>query len=182
MKSKRNKGFTLVELIIVIAILAIIMLIAIPNFSGIRQRMQVRADKASAAQICKMVRVWYTDNYATKNQSEIPDLKDGETVVLTPYSELDGIEKHISKDMIADSLLINSNPNKGAKYPGGGKYYVTVLYSGISTRFIVGIDYAPDTTGTGVLIAPTLQRPTGTVTEDIVKYDGTKPDWAFLEI
>ena len=56
-----NKGFTLVELIIVIAILAIIMLIAIPNFSGIQQRMKVRADKATAAQIGKAVRVWYTD-------------------------------------------------------------------------------------------------------------------------
>ena len=58
---KNNKGFTLVELIIVIAILAIIMLIAIPNFSGIQQRMQVRADKATAAQIGKAVRVWFTD-------------------------------------------------------------------------------------------------------------------------
>ena len=38
---KTNKGFTLVELIIVIAILAIIMLIAIPNFSGIQQRMHL---------------------------------------------------------------------------------------------------------------------------------------------
>jgi len=58
---KSNKGFTLVELIIVIAILAIIMLIAIPNFSGIQQRMQVRADKSTAAQIGKAVRVWFTD-------------------------------------------------------------------------------------------------------------------------
>lgn len=60
-KMGSNKGFTLVELIIVIAILAIIMLIAIPNFSGIQQRMKVRADKATAAQIGKAVRVWYTD-------------------------------------------------------------------------------------------------------------------------
>ena len=61
MKKSSNKGFTLVELIIVIAILAIIMLIAIPNFSGIQQRMQVRADKSTAAQIGKAVRVWFTD-------------------------------------------------------------------------------------------------------------------------
>ncbi len=61
MKKSSNKGFTLVELIIVIAILAIIMLIAIPNFSGIQQRMQVRADKATAAQIGKAFRIWYTE-------------------------------------------------------------------------------------------------------------------------
>ena len=86
--TNKNKGFTLVELIIVIAILAIIMLIAIPNFSGIRQRMQVRADKASAAQIGKAVRIWYTDNYATKNQSEVPELtaEDGSIKVI-PYTD-----------------------------------------------------------------------------------------------
>ena len=61
MKKTNNRGFTLVELIIVIAILAIIMLIAIPNFSGIQQRMQVRADKSTAAHIGKAVRVWFTD-------------------------------------------------------------------------------------------------------------------------
>ena len=61
MKKSSNKGFTLVELIIVIAILAIIMLIAIPNFSGIQQRMQVRADKQTAAQIGKAIRIWYAE-------------------------------------------------------------------------------------------------------------------------
>jgi len=58
---KSKKGFTLIELIIVIAILGIIALIAVPNLAGIRQRSQVSADKRTAEQIGKAVRIWLTD-------------------------------------------------------------------------------------------------------------------------
>ena len=95
--TNKNKGFTLVELIIVIAILAIIMLIAIPNFSGIRQRMQVRADKASAAQIGKAVRIWYTDKYATENQSVVPELKAADGSIKT---EIDSDMLDVTPKMI----------------------------------------------------------------------------------
>lgn len=176
--TNKNKGFTLVELIIVIAILAIIMLIAIPNFSGIRQRMQVRADKASAAQIGKAVRIWYTDKYATENQSVVPELVNGSNVIVVPYTALNGIEAHVSTDLVADSLLVDSGANAGAKYSGGGKYYVTLLYSGISTKFLIGIDYAPND---GEDVAPNLVRPAGEVTESQITYNGEGPGWVYLE-
>src|SRR5574344_199760 len=104
---KTNKGFTLVELIIVIAILAIIMLIATPNFSGIQQRMKVRADKATAAQIGKAVRVWYTDYTSDPTLSSslnIPQF--GATTDNTPvlYSTLSGIEGYSAKNYKPSSL------------------------------------------------------------------------------
>ena len=56
-----KRGFTLVELIIVIAILAIIMLIASLAYGGIQQRMKVRSDKATCGEIGKALAVREAD-------------------------------------------------------------------------------------------------------------------------
>ena len=50
-QNKKNKGFTLIELIIVIAIIAILAAIAIPNFLSIQRKSRVKADIASAKTI-----------------------------------------------------------------------------------------------------------------------------------
>lgn len=138
MKKSSNKGFTLVELIIVIAILAIIMLIAIPNFSGIQQRMQVRADKATAAQIGKAVRVWFTDYTTDKTLVEVAakesgvgdytpeEYKDGKNVKfnglplvtagVVNYEKLVHIEGYISKGSTPSSLMKDKAKVKGQFY------------------------------------------------------------------
>ena len=48
---KRKKGFTLIELIIVIAIIAILSAIAIPNFLAIQRKARVKADIATGKTI-----------------------------------------------------------------------------------------------------------------------------------
>lgn len=48
---KKKKGFTLIELIIVIAIIAILAAIALPRFGAIRENGNVRADIATAKNI-----------------------------------------------------------------------------------------------------------------------------------
>jgi len=130
MKKSSNKGFTLVELIIVIAILAIIMLIAIPNFSGIQQRMQVRADKQTAAQIGKAIRIWYaervsdgldvsslynlgvtTDGLKLNGKVYSGSAEKASTDGLVPYSELTDIDEYISKTNYPSSL----SDDNGAK-------------------------------------------------------------------
>lgn len=50
-KNKKKKGFTLVELIIVIAVIAILAAMAIPKFSSIRTEAKVNNDVAAAKNI-----------------------------------------------------------------------------------------------------------------------------------
>lgn len=43
-KLKNRKGFTLIELIVVLAVLAIIMAIAVPRFMGVQDEAEDKAD------------------------------------------------------------------------------------------------------------------------------------------
>ncbi len=56
-KLRNKKGFTLIELIVVMAILGIIAAIAIPNFTGLQQQSRIKADYATASQIVKAARL-----------------------------------------------------------------------------------------------------------------------------
>lgn len=164
-KLQSNKGFTLVELIIVIAILAIIMLIAIPNFSGIQQRMQVRADKITAAQIGKAIRTWYTDittdatlkKAAVENEAT-KDFLGGDDTIL--YSELYGIAPYCSKEYKPSSLL------DGKNVATTQDYYVGLVNDNTGAAYIY-VEIASS--------APTIKT---SVKEE---YDGSKAGVAYVE-
>lgn len=55
-RQSRSKGFTLLELMVVIAIMGIIMAIAIPNFSALQQHQRIRAAAGEIAQDFRQIR------------------------------------------------------------------------------------------------------------------------------
>ncbi len=61
MKNKKNKAFTLVELIVVIIIIGILLAIAIPKMLGIRDNAQEKSDLATAMTIIGQVRMASND-------------------------------------------------------------------------------------------------------------------------
>lgn len=70
-RNEDNRGFTLIELVIVIAILAILGAIALPKYMGIRDQAKVDADYTTVASVGKAAELYYIKNGEVPTVSEL---------------------------------------------------------------------------------------------------------------
>ena len=188
---KLDKGFTLIELIIVIAILGIIALIAVPNLAGIRQRSQIAADIRTAEQIGKALRIWYTDEDANTKR-ELPSLNNTDTAINNIIVRLDAenIEEGKIFDGFTNYMSIPSAPKSWDATDTGAYYISTTGVStdnGVSQKIIVGISShnatIQDLTATideSQKISLINIADTNVVTREMVKqYNGSRAGWLF---
>jgi type IV pilus assembly protein PilA len=61
-RMKDDKGFTLIELMVVVLIIAILIAIAIPTFLGLRKRAQDRAAQSDLRNALTAAKAYYTDD------------------------------------------------------------------------------------------------------------------------
>ena len=95
MKRNNKKGFTIVELVIVIAVIAILSTVLIPTFSGVRKSAQDAADLQNA-------RNTYTEYLVHHVDADIDYVKVGDK-----YYAVDNFEADpVAEDDVADTAVV----------------------------------------------------------------------------
>ena len=124
---RNKKGFTLIELIVVLAVLAIIMAIAVPRFGGVREQAKVDADMATLASIAKLAEF----EYVRENGSFSGTAEEVTALIIANFgeSEVEGVPKAIFQ---SDDLKGKEN---GLQVSFNDKGYVESIVNGATTVY-----------------------------------------------
>ena len=130
---KNVSGFTLVELIVVIAILGIICLIIVPLYPTMTQRMKVKADRTSAGNIANSVKAWYVDSSTDLLLKEHSKTLQVDTTIR--LNEVPNLEQYVDVENTQPNSLLNE-----AKVPvPNQEFYVGMIGEPDDPKVVVSV-------------------------------------------
>lgn len=94
-----KKGFTLIELIVVIAILGILALIAIPRFANVQKNARIDSDIATANTIVNAAKVYISSqnlNWTNAQAVKVTDLTGAKLLESAPTAQTNNIAMEIT--------------------------------------------------------------------------------------
>lgn len=132
-RMKDDKGFTLIELMVVVLIIAILIAIAIPTFLGLRKRAQDRAAQSDLRNALTAAKAFYTDEDTYTPSGGNFDAAEGELIEpsLTWNDAAVSVEGEVSvRDVASDTVLISTLSASGDIFCMGDDAGANVLGNG----------------------------------------------------
>lgn len=137
---KKNNGFTTVELIFTLCVLAIVFAIVIPVYPKVEQRMKVNVDKSSAGNVANAVKAWLSD-YSTDSELKSKEtfLEDIEALTQTDRKsisllEIDGLEDYVDVNITPKSLV-----NEAKVTVPNQKFFVSFIGRELDAKVVVTV-------------------------------------------
>lgn len=123
-KMKNKKGFTLVELIIVLAVLGIIAAIAVPRFTRVQDQARYDADIATGRTLAKATEMYIATQPSNVDKVTQSDLVDADLLdcVSTPQAIKGSFEIEVNSNKITVKVKRDGNSNSIEVYPDSSAY------------------------------------------------------------
>ena len=137
-RERDEGGFTLIELMVVVLIIAILLAIAIPTFLGARERAQDRAAQSNLRNAMTAEKVYFTDNQAYTTDSgngPIKTIEPSLTFGATPAVNTIAI-------VTAQTTVANDTVVLGTKSASGKCFYLKDIATGATAGTTYGVQTA----------------------------------------
>ena len=110
---KNNKGFTLVEMIIVIAVMAILTVVVAPQYIKYVEKSRIGTDKNAFGELKHMVEISYVEAQAAGKTDAVVEVSiDATSGALTYKAATGDLDAYVVKVYPADSYEFKSNSFK----------------------------------------------------------------------
>ena len=137
MKKRISRAFTLVELVVVIAVISILLVILVPNFLRAQAQSQLVSCRANLRDVAVAVEL-----YSMDNKGHFPPARSFTSAIVGPGKYLPAIPlcPSVKIDTYSPSYELNRNPDKYTLYCSGLNHQAAGINRSNYPQFTSGSD------------------------------------------